>query len=152
MNEKLKAYMVKLATNQESLDSFIADASKHMDASGLSKEDQEILISGDTGKIYFALVDETSAPQGAAANPPAAQPKQPSVLPSVVPVISATAGWGQTQQDYWSGYTYPYPPGQGSQLQASDPSCAPEAAQGAKTESLPQAHASGRSAKRKKAK
>jgi hypothetical protein len=119
MSKKLKAFMVRLATDQDLLNDFIANAAQSMAANSLSAEDQEILSSGDTSRIYLALIGEKGALQAASASSSAAQPKQQSVLPSVVPVISAipwqhAAGYaGSTasspsQAAYWQHYWNPW--------------------------------------------
>jgi hypothetical protein len=112
-----------------------------MEASGLSKEDQEVLSSGDTTRIYLALAGEEGVSQPAAANAPETQPKPPTVLPSVVPVISASPGqyakeyagyaaWQPSQAGYWQHYWYPYWSAMASQPQAGGGTCAAPGAEG----------------------
>jgi hypothetical protein len=178
MSDKLKAFMVKLASDQESLNSFITDAARFMELTGLSDEDRETLLSGDTNRIYLALTGGVKAAQEAPANAAGAQPGQASVLPSVVPVVSAVqgqyaAGYGgyavgtPAPQNYWQQYYYPYsypygymatgcpqPSAEGCQVAEGAAASTPGAAQEqAKQPEAPEtSHPKGRTSKSKKPK
>ncbi len=101
--------MVKLATDLESLSAFIEDAEKSMASAHLSKEEREILTSGDTGRIYLALTDQGG--QSASATPAAQQPA-PAQPPAGTP-YAAQPGVAQGTWPYGAqstpGYYYGYP-------------------------------------------
>jgi len=71
MYEKLKQFMVRLATDVELLSRFIADAPGTARAEGLSGEEIDILLSGDQNRIYFGLVPNAPSVPLPAPHPPA---------------------------------------------------------------------------------
>jgi hypothetical protein len=87
MSNELKTFMVKLAGDLDCLTLFMVNPREVLARSGLEKEDQEALLSGDQNRIYWALSGAKVTPMPAA---PAAgaQQAQPSVLPNVAPTIS----------------------------------------------------------------
>src|SRR6266550_2014604 len=48
----LKAYMVLLATDLDKLSEFVADSRQAAERAGLSRDDQDVLFSGDQNLIY----------------------------------------------------------------------------------------------------
>lgn len=80
--------MVKLAGDLNSLTSFMANPRKVLAKSGLGKEDQEALLSGDQNRIYWALSGAKPTPTPAAPSG-GAQQAPPAVLPNVAPTISS---------------------------------------------------------------
>jgi len=74
--EDIKRYMVKLASDVEALTDFMRDPRTMMDRAGLLPEEQDILLSGDQGRIYATL---KGLPL-----PPAAPAPSPLQLPTVV--------------------------------------------------------------------
>jgi hypothetical protein len=93
MSEDLKRFMVKLASEPDTLADFMRDPRSAMDHAGLLPEQQDIVMSGDQGRIYATIKGMPL--------PPAAPAPSPLQLPTVVSTMldpphgqpgSATAG------------------------------------------------------------
>ena len=54
----LKAYMVLLATDLDKLSEFVADSRQAAERAGLSRDDQEVLFSGDQNRIYQTVTKQ----------------------------------------------------------------------------------------------
>lgn len=76
MSDDLKRFMVKLASEPDSLADFMRDPRSAMDGAGLLPEEQDIVLSGDQGRIYAAI-------KGMPLPPPSPAPS-PLQLPTVV--------------------------------------------------------------------
>lgn len=135
---RLRALYVELASDPAKLSAFIADPQAVVKAAGLSKEEAEILFSGDQGRIYMALRPESpvtpppAPPQPSAAQPAsaeaAASPEAARITPVIfgppyTPCISCVFernpyAAAQAQQPAYPGaswnpyapWYYPYPP------------------------------------------
>jgi hypothetical protein len=112
MSDELKRYMVELASDVGKLADFMLDPRAAMEATGLSKDSQDVLMSGDQGRIYATL---KGLPIPAAA--PAPSPPQ---LPTVVATMlqpreaaapvggpSAAAGWPVQSPVYYGAVPQP---------------------------------------------
>jgi hypothetical protein len=73
LSDGLKRFMVGLASDVGKLTDFMLDQKKAFQEAGLSEEQQQILLSGDQGRIYAALKD-LPVPPAAPAPPPAQMP------------------------------------------------------------------------------
>jgi len=73
MSDDLKRFMVTLASDVEALTNFMRDPRTAMDHGGLLPEEQDILLSGDQGRIY-ATIKGLPLPPAAGAPPPTQMP------------------------------------------------------------------------------
>ena len=112
MPQDLKSFMVRLATDLDSLTQFITDPQRATEGSGLSAESRAILFSADQGRIYAAVANPPQ-PQAAwtpaqerpaQAQPAAAQIPQAPVhaMPQYLPLTYGCIWWPQT------GWTMPW--------------------------------------------
>jgi hypothetical protein len=76
MSDDLKRFMVKLASEPDALADFMRDPRGAMDHAGLPPEEQEIVLSGDQGRIYATIKGMPL--------PPASPAPSPLQLPTVV--------------------------------------------------------------------
>src|SRR3954451_3955491 len=67
---RLKRFMVGLASDVGRLGAFMADAKAAMAEAGLTPDEQELLLSGDQGRIYSALKGLPPPPPSPAPGPP----------------------------------------------------------------------------------
>src|SRR3954470_3102767 len=67
---RLKRFMVGLASDVGSLGAFMSDAKAAMADAGLTPDEQELLLSGDQGRIYSALKGLPPPPPSPAPGPP----------------------------------------------------------------------------------
>jgi hypothetical protein len=107
MSDRLKAYMIELATDVGRLTEFMFDPKKAMEAAGLTTDEQAIVTSGDQARIY-ATLKGLPLPEPAAAPPP---PQLPTVV-SVIPQDGSSAQAGgqpaaQPQSAYAQQAAYP---------------------------------------------
>ena len=83
LSDGLKRFMVGLASDVGKLTAFMLDQKKAFEEAGLSEEQQQILLSGDQGRIYAALKDLPVPPAA-----PAAAPAPPAQMPTVVAAMN----------------------------------------------------------------
>src|SRR5712672_2775928 len=76
MSDDLKRFMVSLASDVDALTNFMRDPRAAMDHGGLLPEEQDIILSGDQGRIYATI-------KGLPLPPPAEAPAPPQ-MPTVV--------------------------------------------------------------------
>jgi hypothetical protein len=107
---KLGAFYVDLASNLDKFSAFIADPAAAAEREGLSKEDIDLLFSGDQVKIYACLRPEMiptppqpQQPDGEAGAAAQAAPAPPSPFPPGYPYAS------QWPYPYGYGYGWPAP-------------------------------------------
>ena len=131
MSDDLKRFMVSLASDVDALTNFMRDPRAAMDHAGLPPEIQDIVLSGDQGRIYATIKGlplpppaEAPAPpqmptvvatmlqgQQGAAPAPAAQPQpQPQPMPYGSPAGQPIYYYGapQWQPGYYYVPTWPY--------------------------------------------
>ena len=116
----LRALYVELASNLDKFSNFVADPAAVVKQSGLSKEETDLLFSGDQGRIYASLRPEMvpTPPQpqqstgqaGAATQAaPAPGPASPqSPWPNAYPYGFNASPYGYGWPSYWPA-TSPYP-------------------------------------------
>src|SRR5712671_6854139 len=114
MSDDLKRFMVSLASDVDALTNFMRDPRAAMDHGGLLPEEQDIILSGDQGRIY-ATIKGLPLPPPADAPAPTAQLQpapaaQPQPMPYGSPAGQPIYGYGAPQwpPGYYYVPTWPY--------------------------------------------
>ena len=71
MSDGLRRYMVELASNVSELVEFMTDAKAEMSAAGLREDEQDLLLSGDQGRILCVPQGHPRSAGGARTGPAA---------------------------------------------------------------------------------
>lgn len=110
----LRAFYVGLASNLDRFSGFVADPAAVAKQSGLSKEETDLLFSGDQGRIYASLRPETVP------KPP--QPQQSKEGGAAMQAAPAPAAPAPQGYPYPYGYGWPgYWPATSPYFQTSSP-------------------------------
>lgn len=102
----LRAFYVELSSNLDKLSDFIADPAAVARRAGLSKEETELLFSGDQGRIYASLRPELMVPPPPAPQPAAGQPGA-ATQAAPAPAAQGSPGASPWPNPYPYGYAWP---------------------------------------------